>query len=114
MGVRCFNYHGSTLAMVEYLINKIIEKKEKKKDIYSMYNKNYYCIPHNISCNLNSEILKYSSIKKGIIMPIFVTYDTFSIGFRVIFDSESVILRDDINIFVKGNICISLYIYIYI
>ena len=37
--------------------------------------KNYYCIPHNINCNLNRKLFNYPSIKKGIIIPISVTYD---------------------------------------
>jgi hypothetical protein len=102
------NMNGKpSLAMIESLFNKIIEKNKEN----GIYNKNYYCIPHYISCNLNSEIFNYPSIKKGIIMPIFITYDTFSNGYKVVIDSKRLILRDDINIYVGLKIDIPLYIY---
>ena len=85
--------------MIENLNNKIIgSNKENYK-----HSKNICCIPHNISCNLNGEIFKYSSIKKEYIMPIFITYDSSSDGYNIVIDSERMILRDNITIYELVN-----------
>jgi len=95
--------------MIENLINEIIESNK----VNYKHNKNFCCIPHNISCNLNGEIFKYPSIKKEFLMPIFITGDARSSGYNIVIDSERMILRDNITIYKldKENIDIPLYIY---
>jgi len=85
--------------MIENLNNKIIgSNKENYK-----HSKNICCIPHNISCNLNCKIFKYSSIKKRFIIPIFIICDASSNGYNIVIDSERMILRDNITIYELVN-----------
>jgi len=79
-----------TLEKVKKLMENINEKN-KEKNI-----KKYYCIPHFISCNLNDNRIKYISVNGKSITPIFVTNDSRNNGYRVIVNSDGLILKDDI------------------
>jgi len=88
--------------------DKHLKSKESEK-----YYKHFYCIPHYISCSLNSEIFEYHSFSSGIEMPVFITYDSFSGGYRINFNSNGVTMNDDINIEKNASVNINKPLYEY-
>ena len=99
----------SSYIIIKNLINKIIGSNK----VNYKHSKNLCFILHNISCNLNCKIFKYSSIKKIFFNAIFITCNVSSNGYNIVIDSERMILRDNIIIYelVDKNIDIPLYIY---
>jgi len=81
--------------MIKNLVDCIEEKGNKTKE--NNYKK-FYCVPHYLSCNLNSDLFEYISCKRGFVTPIFVNCDSISNGYRIIINSNSLILKDDIKI----------------
>jgi len=86
-----------SLKMIENLVNEYNDKPLNENEHY----KNCYCTPHYIRCYLNSkisEIIEYPSFNNGYEMPIFMTYDSCSNGYRINCNSNGITLTDDIEI----------------
>ncbi|OUM60032.1 hypothetical protein PIROE2DRAFT_63384 [Piromyces sp. E2] len=90
-------------------IKNFVKNYEKKIENLGEYYKIFYCIPHYIRCNYKSKIMEYPSYNNGIEMPLFVTYCSYSDGFRIKFNPYGITLTDDIKIFEKNKINIPLY-----
>jgi len=101
-----YNDGKPSFEMIEELFHYIKDNPLNEKKYYD----NYYCVPHYIGCSLNSEIFKYTSVGGEFVMPIFVTYDSLSDGYRVRCNSEGLILEDNILINGKKEITIPLYV----
>jgi len=73
------------------------------------YYNNFYCVPHYIACNFRSKIFKYTSVIGEFVVPLFVTYDSLSDGYKVSCNSKGLIFKDNININKNDEIKIPLY-----
>jgi len=83
-----------SLKLIEKYVSYIERKPLSKKKYYD----NYYCVSHNIGCNYNSTKYNYLSYSEGYVMPVFVTYDSYSEGYRIIVNLNGITLTDDIEI----------------
>jgi len=92
--------------MIEKIVRYIKNNPLNKKKYYD----NFYCVPHYIGCNLNSEIFKYTSVIGKFVVPVFVTYNSLSEGYRIRCNSEGLTLEDNIKINKSNEIKIPLYV----
>ncbi|OUM67205.1 hypothetical protein PIROE2DRAFT_5476, partial [Piromyces sp. E2] len=89
--------------------NLFLDSKPSLEMIENFYYKNFYCLPHYIKCNLNSEIIEYTSFNNGFVLPIFITNDSYSNGYKIKSNSNGITLNDDIDIYNYKKINIPLY-----
>jgi len=75
-------------------INDRLSKEVSK--IYKEVSYNYFgCVPHEVTCNMNL-ILSSKLISNPIKIPLFITYDCISEGYRIEVDSQKLLLTDDL------------------
>eukprot|EP00833_Pecoramyces_ruminatium_P017877 jgi/Orpsp1_1/1191909/evm.model.d7180000089314.2 len=92
--------------IIEKIFSYIKNNPLNKKKYYN----NFYCVPHYIACNFKSKIFKYTSVSGEFVVPLFVTYDSFSNGYKIRCNSKRLVFEDNIVINRKNKIKIPLYV----